>query len=96
VNGSPVQSEKGRNVSSEDIVRAWKDPDYVGDSADVDHPAGAIALDDDLIGGTFGGCTITVYQNCTLGTNACGGTCSTCGYTEYDELGLPKVVTYCV
>jgi hypothetical protein len=88
---------KGRNVSSEDIVRAWKDPDYVGPAGD--NPAGDIALENEYVGGSYyGTCGLTIYNNCTLGTGACGGgsVCGTCGYIAYDNLGNPIYRTYCV
>ena len=31
-------------MSTEDLVRAWKDPDQRGDTPPIDHPAGGIEL----------------------------------------------------
>jgi hypothetical protein len=37
-------------MSSEDIIRAWKDPDHP-EASGVDHPAGEIQLVADVAGG---------------------------------------------
>jgi mersacidin/lichenicidin family type 2 lantibiotic len=75
-------------VSSEEIIRAWKDPEYR--AGDTNHPAGEIALDqvDDHVGGTSIPCYALTVSVSNVATQffSCFGDCEasvahgTCAY----------------
>lgn len=59
-------------MSSEEIIRAWKDPE--GRGAGMVHPAGEIVLDADPVGGSIVSITDSTLcetQICTLFTAVC-------------------------
>lgn len=55
-------------MSSEDIIRSWKDPDGRGESPGADHPSGGIVLSgDDSFGGS--GWTSIIIETTIIATH---------------------------